>query len=1112
MVGTFNFYTTNNDRLTDAQAEAFHINLMNHSSIYADRVNEILATNKVVEVHFHDGGMGHSVIPIVDSTGIIGAQVNLSLQALVGRMYQEGQYLTIDRVLAHEIGGHVWQLLTEVKIDESLPYTTENSVYFNGTPSFMQGLYAAETDPNSGAVASENAIMYGAYLESFDNNYGFLEPHYTTKVYYYDSSGQLTSFDYNDTVVSPPQPIFPDLPWQIPDVCPVPGNWFPQLKEGMNNAPSVWSPLVIDLDNDGVELTNLDNGSVYWDIDNDGIAEASAWVGADDALLGIDLNNDGIINNHSELFGTNTVDGFSILAQYDSNNDNVIDALDADFEKLLVWQDLNQDGYSQSNELKTLTQVGIVSINLNATNVSYQLNGNPITHESTITMADASTRTIVDAWFKYDNANTEYKQKYDLDNRVFDIPTLRGFGDIKDLHIQMSMDEELLLKVRDVAKSDIETLFDPSFNLIGQFKEILFQWGGVDELTAPYFQTEDITKKVEFLDTLTGKNAYVNGETLGYNQVDIIGKLWVQPFNAMLATFLAQTELKNIFEGSVRYSHLSGTIEGITGLSETHLDDLATTINASDDPLSGWATIVRYIEGAIGINNLSTGDYSELETHIDNAAIKFSLFELYHIVTNNVVDVITDTIVTTTGQFAIGTSGNDYLATGNDNDVLKGGDGNDVMNGGAGNDIYFSGAGDDQMTDSYGGDDIYVYQSGHDTITDTTSNFYSTGDKIVLPRNITINDISFERLNVSDPLSNEIWAQSNLKLTVGTLGTIVINGQYSSGGDVVGIEQLEFSTGIKINLVELNNPIVGTNGNDILVGLDRAYYLSDRLEGGYGDDTLNGGLGHNLLKGGWGDDTYIYGGGLDTIVEEGGNADKILFDGSYNPSLFTAVGDQSGANHNINILYNGELKVIIQSGLRYESNFVEKIVIDGVQDIDIASLLQTQYGTEGSDTIYGYSATNIQNNIIYGLGGNDTILAQNGNDTLYGGDGDDYLSGGEGDDILSGGDGADYLSGGYGSDTFVFEVASAYNNVDIIDDFSLLQNDKLDISELLTGYNPLTDDITDFVSFTTTGNSTGLYIDRDGAGTEYGSTQIATLYNTSGLDVDNMLTNGNLII
>ncbi|PZQ48653.1 MAG: hypothetical protein DI551_01410 [Micavibrio aeruginosavorus] len=167
------------------------------------------------------------------------------------------------------------------------------------------------------------------------------------------------------------------------------------------------SPLVIDMNHNGVELLSQENG-VLFDINSDGSKDQTGWVGKDDALLVLDKNHDGIINDRSELFGNNDdyTHGFANLSSFDSNKDGVIDAKDDIFKDLKVWQDANSDGISQAEEMKSLSDVGIKSIGLQAQEVSYDIAGNPITHQSSVTFEDGSKSDIVDAWFAYkDGAN-----------------------------------------------------------------------------------------------------------------------------------------------------------------------------------------------------------------------------------------------------------------------------------------------------------------------------------------------------------------------------------------------------------------------------------------------------------------------------------------------------------------------------------------------------------------------------------------------------------------------------------------------------------------------------------------------------------------------------------
>ncbi len=67
-------------------------------------------------------------------------------------------------------------------------------------------------------------------------------------------------------------------------------NLIDNIKEKYTTAHEQASPLVIDLDGDGVE-TNKENSTVHFDHDNNGFAESTGWVGKDDGLLVRDINN-----------------------------------------------------------------------------------------------------------------------------------------------------------------------------------------------------------------------------------------------------------------------------------------------------------------------------------------------------------------------------------------------------------------------------------------------------------------------------------------------------------------------------------------------------------------------------------------------------------------------------------------------------------------------------------------------------------------------------------------------------------------------------------------------------------------------------------------------------
>ncbi|WP_413208441.1 hypothetical protein [Rhodospirillum sp. A1_3_36] len=121
-------------------------------------------------------------------------------------------------------------------------------------------------------------------------------------------------------------------------------------------------PLVLDLDGDGVTLTDYSSAPVLFDIDNDGGSkEISGWVGATDGIVVHDLDGDGGIGGIAETLSeyyTGTAgsggeggqrvfaDGFAALASLDDNADGVFDANDVAWADLRVWVDGNHDGLS----------------------------------------------------------------------------------------------------------------------------------------------------------------------------------------------------------------------------------------------------------------------------------------------------------------------------------------------------------------------------------------------------------------------------------------------------------------------------------------------------------------------------------------------------------------------------------------------------------------------------------------------------------------------------------------------------------------------------------------------------------------------------------------------
>ena len=158
------------------------------------------------------------------------------------------------------------------------------------------------------------------------------------------------------------------------------------------------SPLVLDLDGDGIETRGLLAGA-FFDHAGDGFAELTGWIGADDGLLILDRNGNGTVDHGAELFGNETRltdgtkagDGYEALAQFDENGDGQVDASDPVWNQLRVWRDADGNGDSEASELHALADVGVAAIGTTATSSTLMdANGNEHRLVGDFTRSDAA--------------------------------------------------------------------------------------------------------------------------------------------------------------------------------------------------------------------------------------------------------------------------------------------------------------------------------------------------------------------------------------------------------------------------------------------------------------------------------------------------------------------------------------------------------------------------------------------------------------------------------------------------------------------------------------------------------------------------------------------------
>ena len=243
-------------------------------------------------------------------------------------------------------------------------------------------------------------------------------------------------------------------------------------------------PIILDLDGDGVETVSINDG-VYFDHDGNMFAEKTGWAGADDAFLVWDRNQNGLIDDGSELFGNNytmadgrkATHGFEALAEFDSNGDGVVDRNDDRWSELLLWQDRNGNGVVDDGEILTLEQAGVAGLNVDYINQRYtDANGNEHRQAGSFIRDDGALGEMNDVWFKADITDTQYLEDLEIPDEVQGLPNLKGYGNTPSLHQAMALDPG----------GRLQSLMEQFVNCTDPWRakelveDIIFSWTGVN--------------------------------------------------------------------------------------------------------------------------------------------------------------------------------------------------------------------------------------------------------------------------------------------------------------------------------------------------------------------------------------------------------------------------------------------------------------------------------------------------------------------------------------------------------------------------------------------------------------------------------------------------------
>lgn len=157
-------------------------------------------------------------------------------------------------------------------------------------------------------------------------------------------------------------------------------------------------PLIINLDG-GVPA--LSDTRFEFDLNNDGTVEEIGFAASGSGFLSFDKNNDGVINNGSELFGPGTGNGFDELAAHDLDGSGWIDESDDVFSKLSVWT-RDEAG---NDQLVSLAAAGIGAVCLDNAAGGFEL-----TDAENVLAGNVARSGI----FLFENGNVGMVQQIDL--------------------------------------------------------------------------------------------------------------------------------------------------------------------------------------------------------------------------------------------------------------------------------------------------------------------------------------------------------------------------------------------------------------------------------------------------------------------------------------------------------------------------------------------------------------------------------------------------------------------------------------------------------------------------------------------------------------------------
>ncbi|MDD6827015.1 MAG: calcium-binding protein, partial [Oscillospiraceae bacterium] len=793
-------------------------------------------------------------------------------------------------------------------------------------------------------------------------------------------------------------------------------------------------PLILDLDGDGYNIESKKNGT-YFDLNCNGFAERINWTRRD-AILALDKNQNGLIDDGSEVFGdyhlladgTRAKNGFEALSQYDENNDGLINSDDSVFSKLQLWIDSDGNGRTDEGELFSLKDKKIAEIKLdyeevNQTTGSEALIGNAASfvfeHEED---EPEKTASIGEMWVSSDLYDAIETVMIGVSSEINGLPNVRSFGTVNSLHNAIALDES------------------------GALRELVEEFNSENSMQTRLIITEKILGLLCKTDEIPSNS---RGQYIDAKKLSVIESFMGQDFMGMNGenpNSVAAPILNKVYTNLVELYCFAMIGSKIT----EHLNYITAEVDDIGNVTPNLEYFNRHMLLGLDMGTVSESEFKDVCAYLgyycSNIEENYKIVADFRAYIGNIAPDYLELIDNNVYGSIIGTAEGESISGTNSSDIIFAGIGDDTVNAGEGQDFIFGGMGNDVLSGGKGDDYYYIEMNhGNDVIIDNDGI-----SRIIFIDGLSIEDYDTKinrdlSLSLINKETEEYITINNFISNIGNI-QIGFNGDNENSGKSYEPNIITGSSESDVlSANDVVNIIYGNGGNDTIQGGSKI----DIIYGGNGNDFITGNEGADFMMGGDGEDTYVFdtNHGSDIIIDNIMKSTVVFSENISSDSYTLTVDAKLGL-----ILANEETgdSIFILDYFSNPNNFdfvfkngsnlgggearEEITASEEGGELELGDGFNVFYGGSGDDTMLGGENMDF----MYGGAGNDTLHGRNGvnvlfgdagEDTLYCGDHGSYLNGGAdndrlfgggGNDVLDGGTGDDYLQGDHGDDTYIY--------------------------------------------------------------------------------------------